>query len=378
MLDQTTNFDPVRLLDRQPIVDAERFPPGRQPYYINAPHYIRTSAGIKSLHILCHCLNRAGYEAYMAIYPNRTGQDDTSPDLLTPELTPNVVQEHRRRGVSPIMVYPENIKGNPFGAHTVVRYVMNFPGLLGGDRRYRKSEIIFSYSRVLAEAAGAPDSVLFLPPSDATVFTPGDNQERSGSCFWAAKYQMVHNGELLPVTANSVEITRDKPHSQTVPEIVELLRRSEVFYTYENTSMALEAALCLCPTVFLPNPWLTEAIGANELGWDGYAWGTDPQELARAKATVHLARSRYLATYGQFWEDLSGFVRITQQAAEKDAATRNFPAWLNLKFCVMNVVGSKLFRAVHLVKLTWMFLWRIGPIGTLLRIKRWIEKRVTA
>jgi hypothetical protein len=55
------------------------------------------------------------------------------------------------------------------------------------------------------------------------------------------------------------------------------------------------------------------------LGWDGFAWGTAPTEVARAKATVHLARDRYLATYSEFWTQLSSFVEETQTRAEADA-----------------------------------------------------------
>ena len=37
----------------------------RRPYYIEAPPYRRTSAGIKVLHLLCHALNRIGEDAYV-------------------------------------------------------------------------------------------------------------------------------------------------------------------------------------------------------------------------------------------------------------------------------------------------------------------------
>jgi hypothetical protein len=326
--DCAPTFDPVRLEDRTPAGDAARFPPGENPYYIITPRFVRTSAGVKALHLLCHCLNRAGQEAYVLIYPDSPLEDVTNPDLLTPLITAEVVAAHQKRGVSPIVVYPETIPGNPLGAHSVVRYVLNFPGHLAGDKTYPPHETVFGYSGVLAAAAGAPAQVLFIPASNASLYTPGPPRERRGSCFWAMKYRIVHGGEPLPVTAESVEITRDMPDSQQPEEIAELFRNCELFYTYENTALALEAALCLCPTVFLPNPWLTEVIAARELGMDGFAWGDDPAEIARAKATVHLARERYLATYARFWEQLGGFVSVTQHKAAMDAARRGFPARL--------------------------------------------------
>jgi len=318
-------FDPIRLEDRTPVNDDARFQRGKNPYYIVTPRFVRTSAGIKALHLLCHCLNRAGQEAYVLIYPDWPGEQSTSPSLLTPEVTPEVARRHVSRGLSPIVVYPEIYPGNPLRCHTIVRYLLNFPGHIAGDSTFAAEEIVFGYSDVLAVAGGMPENVLFIPASDISIFNPGAPRVRSGSCFWAMKYRMLHGGELLPVTANSVEITRDMPDSQNPAEIAELFRSSELFYTYENTALALEAALCLCPTVFIPNPWLTETIAAKELGTDGFAWGDDPAEIARAKATVHLARRRYLATYARFWDQLSVFVSMTQLRAAQDAASKGAP-----------------------------------------------------
>lgn len=327
----SSDFDPVRLQDQAPVSDPNRFPPGRSPYYIVTPRFIRTSAGIKALHILCHCLNRVGQEAFLFIHPVWPAASATNPDLLTPLLTPADVARHQASGVSPIVVYPETVAGNPLGARTILRYVLNFPGLLGGNNRYPPEEIVFGYSQVLATIGGAPGQVLFIPASDATIFTPpAEGSERRGSCFCAMKYRQVHGGKLLPVTADSVEITRDLPDSPDPAAIAELFRRSEVLYAYENTALAIEAALCLCPTVFLPNPWLTELLAANEMGLDGFAWGTDPAEIARAKATVHLTRARYLSTHVRFWDQLSAFVATTQTRAATDAARWGFPrdmAW---------------------------------------------------
>lgn len=332
--EQSSDFDPTRLQDRTPVSDPSRFAQGRSPYYIVTPRYVRTSAGVKALHLLCHCLNRAGQEAFVIIYPAWVNSDATCSGLLTPRLTPAVIDRHRALGVSPIVVYPETVVRNPFRAHTVVRYLLNFPGLLGGAKTYPDGDTIFGYSQTLAAAGGAPEQVLFIPASDATIFTPSaEPRERRGSCFCAMKYRLEHGGTPGPITAHSVEITREQPDSPDPAAIAELFRRCEVFYTYENTALALEAALCLCPTVFLPNPWLTDLIAVKEMGWDGFAWGTDPEEIARAKATVHLARARYLSTYVRFWDQLSAFIATTQTRAAKDAARLGFPPRMSWMLC---------------------------------------------
>lgn len=212
----------------------------------------------------------------------------------------------------------------------VVRWVMNFPGHLGGESSYDVSEICFGYSKELARAAGFPDQVLHLPTVDTRIFHPGaPGVVRKGGCFFASKYKHVHHGKLYSVTADCFEITRQWPDSLTPPEIADLLRRSEVFYAYENTALATEAVLCGCPAVFIPNPYLKAIIGWEELGADGYAWGTDSQEIERARASVPQGVVNYLETYDLFWSQLSHFVEVTQRRASSVSYRERLemPSW---------------------------------------------------
>jgi len=289
--------------------------PPRNPYYIVAPHYIRTSAGIKAMHLLCHALNGMGQRAYMVIWPFIHYLSPTHPDLLTPLLTEDAINVDLQRGLTPITVYPETIAGNPLNAPFVVRYVMNFPGLLGGEKQFEPGELCFGYSALLAEAVGAPENVLFIPASDPELFKPEPRAARRGTCFFAGKYKNFHGGELSRITADSMEITRDQPDSQSPLEIAELFRRSELFYCYENSALAIEALLCECPVVFLPNPYLKDIIASKEFGLDGCAWGAEPREIERAKATVAQGRMNYLRTFEEFWLQLEQFIDTTQAGA---------------------------------------------------------------
>lgn len=280
------------------------------PYYIVAPEYLTRSAGIRALHLLGHALNKTGRNAFMS-------SPRLNPDFLTKPLTLDVIQHHYENKITPIVIYPETIKGNPYHAPFVVRYIMNFPGLLGGDKSYPPSELCFGYSKELVENQKEADreNVLYIPGCDTSIFhPPKDNKKRAGSCFFAAKYKIVHRGKTFEITSNSAEITRGLPDSPSPKQIADLLRSSEYFYAYENTSLATEATLCGCPAIFLPNRHLTKRIATNESGSHGIAWGTDPAEIARAKATVHLAYQDYLKQIDLFWHQLDKFVEITQRA----------------------------------------------------------------
>lgn len=311
----------------------------RNPYYIVAANYVQTSAGIKSLHMLCHALNRLGERAYMILHPHYPASHGFNTDWLTPVLTSRIIQSDFERGLTPITIYPETIPGNLFNAPLVVRYVMNFPGLLGGDIKFDPNEILLAYSKNLADAAGCGDSVLFIPASDTNIFTPEPRQKRSGTCFSAAKYKYHHGGELFPETLNSVEITRNLPGSPKPDEIADLFRRSELFYCYENSALIIEALLCECPVVILPNKYLHQIIGDREMGRDGIAWGASPEEIERAKATVIMGKEGYLRLYAEFWRQLDQFVSRTQAKATATPYTtsmrlaysdkRTFLSWLS-------------------------------------------------
>ncbi len=52
---------------------ASFFGTQRSPYYIYAPDYRQSSAGIRALHYLCHFLNECGHEAYISARLTRSG-----------------------------------------------------------------------------------------------------------------------------------------------------------------------------------------------------------------------------------------------------------------------------------------------------------------
>ncbi len=287
----------------------------RHPYYILTPPYTRFSAGVKALHLLCHSLNRKGEHAYLAIPNVNKYKALVNLDLFTPILTVNHIKHHFSKGLTPITIYPEITIGNPLNAPFVIRYVLNFPGLLGGDRRYADDEFIIAYSKILCDAVPNCRNILYIPTSDPIIFSPFPKIERSGTCFYAGKYKGFGDVKLLDITKNSVEITKDKSTSQTQEQIAELFRRSELFYCYENSALITEATLCGCPAVLLQNKYFDKAIGSMDIGWDGIAWGVNPIEIQRAKDTVHLARTNYLKLYKSFENQLNEFIALTQKKA---------------------------------------------------------------
>jgi len=347
------------------------------PYYIVAPPYSRFSAGIKVLHLLCDTLNRRGQRAFLLIIPDMPrGVAVVHPDFLTPRLTQDIMDAHAARKITPIVVYPEMFAGNPLHAPVVARYVMNVPGLLGGDLTYAPDELVFPYSESLAQNEAQKANVLYLPVSDTRIFHPPPPETpRSGSCYYAMKYKQRYAANFTPPEQDSLEIT----FVQSPEELATIFRRVEKFYCYENTATSLDAALCGCPTVSLPNEHLKTLIGSAELGTDGHAWGDTPDEIARAKATVGTMFERYQTSIRTFSAQLDSFITQTQTRAAQTPLVaplrapfaRNYPV-LCFGASFAAVVRSFLWRGEMrvLAHKGWKTLKRDGIGGVLRKLRR--------
>lgn len=293
-------------LTRTPAPVSRLYAAPRRPYYIEAPPYRRTSSGIRVLHMLCHALNLMGEEAYVTTTV-------TQPSLRTPSLTEEIVRRHEALGLNPIVVYPEVVAGNPRRGASVVRYLLNRPGLLGGSADLDPTELIYGYGEQVLPSHVDRENVLFIPHMDLTIFNNQDNpldSRRSGSLLYVGRYHEAL--KLYPeLVANTVLITHDWPESHE--ELAALFRRSASLHCFESTGVALEAAICGCPTIIHFSPYFNGTMVAEkEHGKYGIAFGDSPDEVAFAHATAARMWDSYKDAEKGFWHSLSRFVEKTQ------------------------------------------------------------------
>lgn len=289
------------------------------PYYIIAPRYTRTSAGVRVLYKLADLINRQGGTAFIFLWPSFNKDVAASPMDVAPFLTKSIAEYHYRNGITPIIVCPEIMRVSRFDPPVRVRYMLNYYGLLAGNDSLDADDYILSYSDRIAEeiVINKPKGTLFIPVSDPAFYCPPSGAPiRSGGVFYAGKFKYRFGGETFPVTDNMPEITRDRPDSQTPEEIRSLFQSAEFFYCYEDSALAIEAILCGCPTVFLPNEHFKGPLGAKELNGLGYAVGTSPEQLAHARLTVVAAREHYLKLLDGLKPQVAAFISDTQQLAE--------------------------------------------------------------
>lgn len=290
----------------------------RHPYYIVAPRYVRTSGGVRTLFRLADYINKSGGTAFIFLWPYFNHELAASPMDVAPFLTKTIVDHHFQNGLTPIVIYPETVRASRFDPPVRVRYLLNYNELLFHNEPLEADDYLLAYSRTIADRINVdiPTRILFLPVSDTSFFSPPDEPvQRSGGAFYAGKYKYRFGGKTFPITDGMPEITRDRSDSQTPKQIRDLFRRIEFFYCYEDSALALEAILCGCPTVFLPNEHFTAPLGANELKCLGFAWGASPEQMHHAQTTVAAAREEHLRRLDEIPEQLRAFIEDTQAIA---------------------------------------------------------------
>lgn len=254
-------------------------------YLIWSFDYYDDSAGQKTMHRLCHELNLAGQQAFVG-FPRRNPAWDTP---------------YRNRPFRGdwIAVYPEIVRGNPWRAPRVVRYVLNHPGKLGGDRTYPSSEIVYCFSEMFNDIGLPPDRIMFLPTIELDIYSDR-RLPRSGSVFYVGK------GRQTREIPGALEITNDLKRDRAL--LAETLNRAEVLYTFDTASAMVEIArLCGCPVVVIPDGEVTREEYDRWVGWEGIGWDEVPPPF-----DSDAVRARYAGLYDQFRERLVDFIRVTQ------------------------------------------------------------------
>ena len=296
------------------------------PYYIVAPRYIRTSAGVRVLYKLCDLINKAGGSSFIYLRPYSDPDLSCSPLDIAPFLTNKIASYHFEIGLTPIVIYPETFNIKPFDAPFKIRYFLNYNQLLFSNNTLEDDDYFLSYSKNIAKKINLdkPITTLFLPVSDPIFYSPPEIEKRNGAIFYAGKFKYHFGGKTFPITDGLLEITRDKMSSQTPDELRKLFQESELFYCYEDSALALEAMLCGCPTIFLPNEHFQETLGDKELLGLGYAWGAEEKQIEHAKRTVQKVRERYIELSDLANKEVIDFIHKTQLMVKNRAYTKPF------------------------------------------------------
>lgn len=278
-------------------------------YLVYTHDYTRLSAGVRALHKLVHYLNLSGCEAYVT-------SEVRNPEWCTPLAPYELQKEIAQNGV---VIYPEVEAGNKLDANQVVRFILNIPGMIRGDKEVAPGEKAWAYSGILRRYLDNPLNVLTVPVIDRGVFGVGIGAVREpdrGAYFLGREYcggERVPDDSVIETPHWFDEISREWPRTQA--GVSEVFRRSSVFITHTAYTMLIhEARLCGCPVIVVPGGlWSRGEFARAMPGMNGMAWGGDFAEYARAQATVGAFPHDYDEMTAQFFVQLERFIDKTQR-----------------------------------------------------------------
>lgn len=189
-------------------------------YVIYCPPYKNSSAGIRALFKLKDMLIERGHKCICTNSVDRYEYSDI-------EIYDNTV-----------VIYPEIISGNPLRAENVIRYILNHPAKLGGDKTYDSKEMLVAYGEQFGVYSNG--ELLNIPVVE-DCFKYNNESKDITNCYWVGKGKnTAYNFE-----GNTIEITRSYP--ETREKLADILKRTKNFYSYDDlTMLLLEATMAGC------------------------------------------------------------------------------------------------------------------------------------
>jgi hypothetical protein len=300
----------------------------KQLFYIYTPAIRHNSAGIRVLHYLCDALNQNGQEAWLALHNPRENLNSTDPEINTPILSQERVNEHLAEGRTPTVIYSETIPGNPLKAKRVIRYLLHFPGALGGTKKFPDSEWLIAYSKKIMDSVNNCNQSLFLPAIKISELPSVQTKDPNLHLMYAGKYRAFVGEPEKPSNLDLVEIHRDGPERQPRSEVLNLLSKASSIYVWENSTISTEAVLLGTVCIFVPNPFLGELIADYELGTDGISLSLEQSEIDKARDSLPAAQLKYLEAQRNFQTQLKVIIN------EHEIWARNLPIQNSMKIPV--------------------------------------------
>jgi hypothetical protein len=256
------------------------------------------------------------------------------------------------------VIYSETVPGNPLKAKRVIRYLLHFPGALGGTKKFNTDEWLVAYSKKIMDSVDYCNESLFLPAIKTSELPPVSNKDPNLHLMYAGKYRAFVGEPANPTKFNLLEIHRDGPKRQSRTEVLDLLSRARSIYIWENSSIATEAVLLGTVCIFVPNPFLGELIADYELGRDGIATSLEPAEIEQARKSLPNAKVQYQKAQQEFREQLENIIKVHQKWSV------NLPVQEKMKIPVISYTINQ-----HRVRLFFAMLRHEGPRKTFRVVK---------
>lgn len=212
-----------------------------------------------------------------------------------------------------IAVYPEIQQGNPAEANTVVRYILNKPGLIPalmsdgtlqyGQTEFDESDKLIYFSRMF----GGEDS-MFLPILDLHLFRDQGKKRTKTAYFVGKGIKDPDIERKFTHPKDAILIDRDLAQDQA--KLADLLNETSVLYCYDPVSAMMEIArLCGTRIIYLSDAYSKEDYLKYEPGINGISFSTEES----VELDVEKFRKHYKHLREAFSVKLDKFIDSTQK-----------------------------------------------------------------
>jgi hypothetical protein len=179
-----------------------------------------------------------------------------------------------------VVIYPESTSGNPLKAKHVVRWILNTPGVCGGDGVFEKSDHIFLYHdfyKVNPEYQVQGILTAIDLKTQLTKFVDKGLTDRKGGAFLVRKgfYKKLDQHPSDFIKADAIL------ENSTYDQMAQFFNSIDTFISYDHmTFISIQAALSGCRSIIIPDAdgefSKDHLINVNRI--DGVAYGFNDQE----------------------------------------------------------------------------------------------------
>lgn len=278
----------------------------KRKFIIFSPPYNPKQGGVICLHKLAHLINLSGDQAYL--FPAFENIEISRRDILVPILRlgrdfyRKVFERYKTNSYfnTPIydgkikdlvsdeyiVIYYEQVFGNPLGARNIVRWLLHRPGYHTGKVYYGFNELLVPFHNSVADffyphskQSGFVMSIIHYPLEMYNM--DGAMKKRIGTAYCIRKGK----GKKIEHNQKDSVLIDNLPHA----DIARIFKRVKTFVSYDTyTAYSRLAALCGCDSVVIPDPGVTEEEWfSNPDDRLGLAYGFENIEKAR-KTRAHL------------------------------------------------------------------------------------------
>ena len=274
----------------------------KRRYIVYTLPFQKNIGGNIVLHKLCDMLNKHGYEAYLWPYKDNFHDFKVNEYYQTPVANP----EHLKDS---IIIYPEIVEGNPLKGDHVVRWLLNTPGVMGGDGIFNKNDMVFYFSNIFADPKRTKANYLEIVELFGNIFH-NNEQRRSGSCYVRRKGR---NREIVHDTTNSIEIIDTTPSDS----LADIFNRAKYFYSYDDaTLLSAQAAMSGCISIVIPKAGVDPKMWHRMCPSRKYGIAYGLEEIDFAASTMNLVAGTLIAFENISHLMVEDFIQRTQICAE--------------------------------------------------------------